>query len=565
MVLDLTNLNANQYKIYYNFSLEIQNDFNLLISQIYKFNESDDFMKNITIMFSNTLSRNNYQSNMFTNILSLYFVDYMLKQNNYNVIIVENLSLKKQLNINYPNIRVNLSTKTISKLTYAKNNFLRPFIDIKNIFARSINYFFSKSKTRTLKFLSASKIILIDTFIQIDSLKSQKYLERNYNYLLSTQTIVDEKSIFFVPTINGAFNKKILNNIKKTSDENLIYKHDFLTLDIYFKIFKLMISSNIKVNDFTFRGLNINCLIKDNIRNKKFDMSLFEALISFYFFKQLKNKRVDLNGVIDWNENQPIDKGFVKGCKTFYRNTLIKGYQGFIVSYIYNMQLCPTDLEIDNNLIPHELVVTGHDLLPIIKRFSKKINVTVGPAFRFFKLNNKINLKKLNNKILVILPFGVNPSINLIKTLDEICATKEIDYENFFLKPHPTDDFNLLKSKIKNADKYNFVFDKFSNIISEFTITIGNTSSALMESLLYSVPVIVIPNNKGITQNPIPSSVSSKLWKLCFSKYDVIDSIFYFFKNHDLIKDDFKNFNNEACSKYFCIVNTKNVNKFLNF
>ena len=565
MVLDLTNLNVNQYKIYYNFSLEIQNDFNLLISQIYKLNESDDFMKNITLMFSNTLSRNNYQSNMFTNILSLYFINHMLKQNNYDVIIVEDISLKKQLNLNYPDIRIILSSQTISKISYLKNNFLRPFIDFKNIFTRSINYIFSASKIRTVKLLRAKKIILIDTYIHNDTLKFQKYLERNYNHLLSNQTLVDEKSIFFVPTINCVFNKKTLNNIQKNSNENLIYKHDFLSLDIYIKIFKLMISSYIKACDLTFRGINVDCLIKDNIRNKKFDLSLFEALISFHFFKQLKKQNIDINGVIDWNENQPIDKGFVKGCKTFFSNIHIKGYQGFIVSYSYNMQLCPTALEIENNLIPDELVVTGFDLVNTVKRFSKNINVTVGPAFRFSKQYSKTNFIKLSDKILVILPFGIYHSLNLIKTLDEICETKNIAFKNFYLKPHPTDNFKILKSKLANADKYNFVFDKFNNIISEFSITIGNTSSALMESLLYSVPVIVIPNQKGITQNPIPFGVSSKLWNLCFSKQDVVDSILYFLKNRDLIKDDFNNFNKEVSKKYFYPVTEKNANIFLKF
>ena len=86
-----------------------------------------------------------------------------------------------------------------------------------------------------------------------------------------------------------------------------------------------------------------------------------------------------------------------------------------------------------------------------------------------------------------------------------------------------------------------------------------------MESLLYSVPVIVIPNQKGITQNPIPFGVSSKLWNLCFSKQDVVDSILYFLKNRDLIKDDFNNFNKEVSKKYFYPVTEKNANIFLKF
>ena len=44
-------------------------------------------------MFSNTLSRNNYQNNLFLNILSLSFVDKMLEIHPFSTIIVENLTI----------------------------------------------------------------------------------------------------------------------------------------------------------------------------------------------------------------------------------------------------------------------------------------------------------------------------------------------------------------------------------------------------------------------------------------------------------------------------------------
>jgi hypothetical protein len=565
MVLDLTDLTEDQYKSYYNFSIEIQQDFNLLIEDVFKSNSSQNYMSNLILMFSNTLSRNNYQSNLFSDILSLYFVDQMLKNNQFSTIIVENLSLKRQLVNNYPNKLIILSRKKLGLSYYVKNAFLIPFLDFAHILFRASNYYYFKSQKRIKKLLSTKQCILIDTFIHQDSIGSEKYIERNYNNILSSQNLVDEKKIFFVPTINGSFNNKILNNIVTNSKENIIYKHDFLTLNSYYDIIKLMIHFKIKTDKLFFRGLNVTSLVKENTHNKKFDLSVFEALISFFFFKHIKKLNVDLKGVIDWNENQPIDKGFIKGCKTFYRNIHIKGYQGFIVSYFYNMHLCPTDLEIKNGLIPDELIVTGSELIAPIKRFSNKINVTIGPAFRFLKFKNSSNFNKLSKKILVILPFGINESINLIKTLDELCENNGFNHKDFYIKPHPTDNFKLLKSRIANANKYSFTFGSFSNIISQFSITMGNTSSALMESLMNSVPVIVIPNHNGITQNPIPLKLDNKLWKLCFSIDDIIASIYYFTKNTDLLEERFIMFSKDVNSKYFLNVDKETVNDFLNF
>jgi hypothetical protein len=80
-----------------------------------------------------------------------------------------------------------------------------------------------------------------------------------------------------------------------------------------------------------------------------------------------------------------------------------------------------------------------------------------------------------------------------------------------------------------------------------------------------SVPVIVIPNHNGITQNPIPLKLDNKLWKLCFSIDDIIASIYYFTKNTDLLEERFIMFSKDVNSKYFLNVDKETVNDFLNF
>jgi hypothetical protein len=178
MVLDLTDLTEDQYKSYYNFSIEIQQDFNLLIEDVFKSNSSQNYMSNLILMFSNTLSRNNYQSNLFSDILSLYFVDQMLKNNQFSTIIVENLSLKRQLVNNYPNKLIILSRKKLGLSYYVKNAFLIPFLDFAHILFRASNYYYFKSQKRIKKLLSTKQCILIDTFIHQDSIGSEKYIER---------------------------------------------------------------------------------------------------------------------------------------------------------------------------------------------------------------------------------------------------------------------------------------------------------------------------------------------------------------------------------------------------
>ena len=84
--------------------------------------------------------------------------------------------------------------------------------------------------------------------------------------------------------------------------------------------------------------------------------------------------------LIDWHENQAIDKGMILGMKVFFPNIITKGYQGYIISDKYNFYINPTDLEINNNLLPDEINVIGKKLKSKVTKYSKNIKVNVAPA-----------------------------------------------------------------------------------------------------------------------------------------------------------------------------------------
>ena len=52
-------------------------------------------------------------------------------------------------------------------------------------------------------------------------------------------------------------------------------------------------------------------------------------------------------------------------------------------------------------------------------------------------------------------------------------------------------------------------------------IVIGNTSSLCLEALIYGKPVIIIGSQSGITQNPIPKSISKEIWDICYDINEV--------------------------------------------
>ena len=53
---------------------------------------------------------------------------------------------------------------------------------------------------------------------------------------------------------------------------------------------------------------------------------------------------------------------------------------------------------------------------------------------------------------------------------------------------------------------------------------IGNSSSALIESLAVGTPVIVI-GGKLFNQNPIPNEINKNLWKLVYNEIELNESL----------------------------------------
>ena len=297
-------------------------------------------------------------------------------------------------------------------------------------------------------------------------------------------------------------------------------------------------------------------------------MNSYQGVLNYLFVKKLRKNNVSLKLYIDWHENQPIDKGIIFGLKKYYPLTSIKGYQGYIVSFDYNLHLAPTEFEIESNVIPNEICVMGTTLISEVKRFSKSINVSTAPSFRFsnFKSDNSPKIYEFNDnpKILLFLSADIDQNIYALNFLYNCKINFKLNF-NIFVKFHPSLEKKIV---IKKSNLNNLDFSEFegnSNSISEiFIFSIGMASSALVESILLGIPTVVIGSMNGLLQNPIPKSFSNTLYSICYTEDD-FSNIFNkftamkdnsYFDKVSLISDLRKHFNmNESSVKNFLDLN----------
>ena len=551
-ILDLDKLGSSQLILLNEISIKLKAPYNDLIKKI--FNESDAFANKFSII----TSRNNYLCKLFDICVINMFIEKFLENNKeLKKIKTTNYLLYLFLKEEYKELEITipLHIRLNEKFKY----FFKCYIDIIKFCIKSSIGLLNFKLYNKSKISSVSKITLIDSFIDAGNL-NKKSIDRNYTGISNFLNDDESKNIYFLPSFLGLLYPSRFKAVRNKSKLKVLFKTNFLKFSDYFKAFSLIKRNNFHFKNNFLGNINIDYILDKIHSLNKYDNSTFDAILNYLFIKNLHNDKIKIKLFISWFENQQIDKGYIYGLRRFYPQTKIKGYQGFIVSYDYNIQLIPTSFEIENNLCVDEIVVVGEKLK---SNFPDNIKIKSGPAFRFNFINDKEISKKLNPSILILLPVGFGQSNNILKNVFDSLkfSDKEIHVK---IKPHPLFEINDLNFNHLNKNiSYEFVSGKLTENLDNVHVVLGNTTSALIESLVNFTPVIVIPNNKGITQNPIPKEFDNRLWKVSYGLKSTGSLINYFIdyyrNNYDLIKK----ISIKERKNFFNVPNKINIRQFL--
>ena len=97
-------------------------------------------------------------------------------------------------------------------------------------------------------------------------------------------------------------------------------------------------------------------------------------MLNFSFARALKNENIQIKKVINWFENQTVDKGWNYGFRKFHPNVQTVGYQGFFY-YGQYLNQTPTETEDKAKVIPHKIFVNSKIFVKLRKEFYKKANI----------------------------------------------------------------------------------------------------------------------------------------------------------------------------------------------
>ena len=544
---------------------ETKKDFTEIISIV---SQGNGLANNIDWWVESPASRNTLASPFFYYLCGIRLIERLIKENHYiSEIVVDSFALKII-------IRDFLFKKSVSIPVYGPNasiaNKLHRIIkNIKIVFNTLKDKFYMVKCSRETKYLQrpmiGGSITLIDTFVLPGYISKDRY----YNGLWENLSKEERSLTFFVPTLTSIPSCDIISAYKelRESDKNYLIKEDYLKFDdLIFAILHSFRIIFLKIKSVSFQGMDISPLIKEEILTFNGFQNAVEALLNFRFAKALKNNRINLRLVINWFENQVVDKGWNAGFSLFYPNISTIGYRGYVQSDLYLCSI-PSKCENINNVLPREIAIIGKELCDPIKEFDSTLKIKIAPALRFSHLweNHVFIPSPKYFTILFAMPYSWEESEQIFQTLFNNLDFLTNNNFRIIIKPHPTMNIKYVKKMIgsNQSNIFSLVDESFIDCLSKSNMVISGMSGAVIESIVFGIPVVLLRNRRGITFNPVPKEIPQGIWTMCESSDEIIDLIQKYSNISDEQLQDYKELGKQVRENYFEPVTKENVHSFL--
>lgn len=523
MILDFRSkgkINPRYFELFNEIANDIHEPFVNLIGAI-----SREHGKRIDWWVSSPASRNTFVSPLFYYCCCIALLQKLLNEKeSFMGIITDSKAFKKILD--YYLFKHGATTSvTLARLPLKRGlkKLVRPIYVVFGIPLTHLLQYFAARQTRFLrKPVPSEPLILIDTFVMRGHIEKDRY----YPGLTDSLSEEKKKSVWFAPHLYGFRPWQYLGVVTqlRKSERNFLLKDDFLKfIDYlrpwfnYFRICKL------RVNPLFFQGIDISPVVREELVSFKNLGSSYVPLLNYRFAQRLKEAGVNLKCVIDWFENQVIDRGWNAGFRHFFPDVETIGYQGFFASAHY-LCMYPTQEEKKSKVIPCKVAIMGNGLVRSVRRFCSDLDVFIVPAFRFQHVWRKRKYFPTPNEytILVALPIHINEAIRMLNLFVSV-ANEAPDKIRFWIKPHPTTSESKIQKSFGTVwpERFEFARGNFGDCVERSNLFISSATSTCMETLAKGIPVIIVGNSFGLTEHPIPDSITDDIWRLCYTPEEI--------------------------------------------
>ena len=512
MILDFRKLDFIQTKQLNKVADEIRNNFVDLVDNLYENREAD-----LSWLFSAIASKDFYLTSLFEETSRIKFADeYVSQNNNIQEIIVYNKGT-------YSVLKQMFAGKQIT-VTFA-GRFFEPYIEMVKIIVSMlvsavISYIFIRKKKSGMAH-QFKNITILDTFILENSFTGDTYIDRWYVELQSSI----RNTYYYLPTFSVSPFIRIRLSKKASKDKRFIFQEDFLKISDYFKaIYRTIFSQKIQFKDLVLDHINLSDLFLHEQSKSRINLSTYQAYITYFSIFRFVESGNSISVLIDWNENQLIDKALNKAIKSFSPQTITVGYRGYIVSPQF-IHMIPTPAEKRAGLLPSVYAVPGKKLVETVNEFDTTLDVKVAPFFRSLGVHIEKISSPQGYQIMLALPIDLNLSKMLIENINYVVKKSKTKFQ-VVIKPHSNYTEAAIRAICPDINvEFLFAEEDFNTTLEKSNLMITSMSTSAMESMAKGVPVVLACQNSELYKIPIPKSIQQEIWRLTTNPDEMLKAI----------------------------------------
>lgn len=368
--------------------------------------------------------------------------------------------------------------------------------------------------------MPTGSVVLVDTFLYADSFAGGKLHDHHYPGMTDCLDVAERSQVFFAPSYYRIRNYVRFFRELRGMRDNLILKEDVLSVGDYLFALGHPFRLRWPKGRIDFLGVDAGPLIREALAESFAGSGAIEGLLRYRFALRLKERGISLRRIIEWFENQEIDHGANAGWRTFFPDTPVIGYQGFLASRHY---LCvfPTTREVSLRLVPNRVAVMGRGLMESVREFCPELMVDIAPSFRFESVwRDRIDEPDPDwFTILISLPILLEDSRTILDlAVQSAGPVQEGKPWRFQVKAHPTwrrDDLAQVMAGL--PAEFKTVEGDFETLLDRSDALITAASSTCAHAIARGVPVAIVSQRSGLVQNPIPVFADTSLWAVCYS------------------------------------------------
>jgi hypothetical protein len=412
------------------------------------------------------------------------------------------------------------------------------------------------------------KLTLVDTFVFDDSFDHEVFHDRYFGEFKKYLSKAEAQLFYYNPTLVITLRKTLtVFRAMKLSGQFLPKEYFLKPADYIFAFLYPLRALKLMPPRTYWEGLDLTPLLRTEWYYHLTSLRSIEGLLKYRLAARLKEAGLTFRLIIDWFENQSIDKGANAGFHQFYPEVPLIGYLSVFSKY-YLCMAHPTSEEFRAGVLPSVVALCGKGFTSSIKAFCPQIKVITAPAFRHAWVwkEEPIQSDPQYPTVLVALSLLYEECVNTLKACIDAWRHDLPASVRFWLKPHPCStplEKIITKAGITLPPEFRIISGGFPEWMEKADIIVGNESSTILEALARGIPAIVIGHQSRVTMHSIPDAVPLGIWQLCFTPGEVAEAIKFFIHRDDNDLQKHKKIAKIVRETYFEPVTGKSTRKFL--